>query len=68
MKTVLTFQLYCSRVGYGQMPSLYAELTDADLDKIRLIVKEEIKKEATGSEARIKRGIFLKKSKLSTSR
>ena len=50
MKTVLLSTLLFCVIG---LPS-FAELTDADLDKIRLIVKEEIKKEATGSEARIK--------------
>ena len=32
----------------------FAALTDADLDKIRLIVKEEVKKEIESSEARMK--------------
>lgn len=31
-----------------------AELTDADLDKIRLIVQDEVKSEITASEARMK--------------
>ena len=35
------------------MPAIGA-LTDADLDKIRLIVKDEVKKEVTASEARMK--------------
>ena len=46
---------------------VYAELTDADLDKIRLIVnesekrvKEETKKEITSSEARMKQYVDLK--------
>ena len=39
MKTILLFSiLLCAVV----MPS-FAELTDADLDKIRLIVKDELK-------------------------
>ena len=41
------------------MPA-FAELTDADLDKIRLIVKEEVTKEVTDSETRIKEYINLK--------
>ena len=38
------------------MPAL-AELTDADLNQIRLIVKEEIKSEITASEKRMKEHI-----------
>ena len=33
---------------------VHAELSDADLDKIRLIVKEELKSEITASETRMK--------------
>lgn len=33
---------------------VHAELSDADLDKIRLIVKEEVKSEVTASETRMK--------------
>ncbi len=33
---------------------VYSELSDADLDKIRLIVKEEVKTEITASEKRVK--------------
>ena len=33
---------------------VHAELSDADLDKIRLIVKDEVKSEITASEARMK--------------
>ena len=33
---------------------VHAELSDADLDKIRLIVKEEVKSEITASETRMK--------------
>ena len=36
------------------------ELTDADLDKIRLIVKEEVKEESAASEKRMKEYIDLK--------
>ena len=41
------------------MPAL-AELTDADLNKIRLIVKEEVQKEVTSSETRMKEYVDLK--------
>ena len=41
------------------MPAL-AELTDADLDKIRLILREEISKEIKASETRLKEYIDLK--------
>ena len=41
------------------MPTL-GQLTDADLDKIRLIVQEEIKIEITASEKRMKEYINLK--------
>ena len=41
MKTVLLFSILFSAIA---MPAI-GELTDADLDKIRLIVKEEIKEE-----------------------
>lgn len=41
------------------LPAL-AELTDADLDKIRLIVNEEVKKEIAHSEKNIKQYIDLK--------
>ena len=37
-----------------------AELTSEDLDKIRLIVKEEVKTEVTSSEARMKQYVDLK--------
>lgn len=50
MKTVLLFSiLLCAIV----MPAI-AALEDADLDKIRLIVKEEVKSEITASEKRMK--------------
>jgi hypothetical protein len=48
MKTVIALSiLFCATT----LPAL-GELTDADLDKIRLIVKEEIKTEITASEKR----------------
>ncbi len=56
MKTVLLFSILFCGIA---MPS-FAELTDADLDKIRLIVKEEVKTEVTSSEARMKQYVDLK--------
>lgn len=47
------------------MPAL-AELTNADLDKIRLIVREEIKAEIKASETRLKEYIDLKLENVST--
>ena len=47
------------------MPA-FAELTDADLDKIRLIVREEIKAEIKASETRLKEYIDLKLENVST--
>ena len=38
----------------------FAELTDADLNKIRLVVQEEVKKEIESAETRIKEYIDLK--------
>ena len=43
MKTILALSILFSVIA---LPAL-SELTDADLDKIRLIVQEEIKKETT---------------------
>ena len=45
---------------------VYAELTDADLDKIRLIVKDEVKSEITASEARMKAYVDTKVDGLKT--
>ena len=39
---------------------VYAKLTDADLDKIRLIVKDEVRSEVTASEVRMKQYVDLK--------
>ena len=50
MKNILLFSILLCAIT---LPAL-GELTAADLDKIRLIVKEEIKKEVTSSETRIK--------------
>ena len=56
MKTIIALSiLFCASV----LPAL-GELTDADLDKIRLIVKEEVKTEITASEKRMKEYIDLK--------
>ena len=56
MKNLLALSILFCAIA---MPAL-AELTDADLDKIRLIVKEEIQKEVTSSEARMKEYVDLK--------
>ena len=50
MKTILLFSILFSAIA---LPT-FAELTDTDLDKIRLIVKDEIKSEITASETRMK--------------
>ena len=56
MKTLVFLSiLFC-----GLAVPVLAELTDADLDKIRLIVKDEVKKEIALSEARMKTYIDLK--------
>ena len=56
MKTILVLLLlFCAIV----LPAL-GELTDADFDKIRLIVKEEVKTEIAASEKRLKEHIDLK--------
>ena len=56
MKKVLLFSmLFCAIALPG-----FAELTDADLNKIRLVVQEEVKKEIESAETRIKEYIDLK--------
>ena len=45
---------------------VFAALTDADLDKIRLIVREEIKAEVKASETRLKEYIDLKLENVNT--
>ncbi len=50
MKTILLFSLLLCAIA---MPAIGA-LSDADLNKIRLIVKEEVKSEITASEKRVK--------------
>ena len=62
MKTVLLCLIVFCAIA---MPAL-GELTDADLDKIRLIVREEIKAEITASEKRMKEYIDLKLENVST--
>ena len=56
MKAILLLLILFSAIT---LPVL-GELTDADLDKIRLIVKEEVKSEITASEKRMKEYIDLK--------
>ena len=56
MKTILAFSILFSAIA---LPAL-GQLIDADLDKIRLIVREEVKAEITVSEARMKEYIDLK--------
>ena len=50
MKTILLLSMLLSATA---MPAIGA-LSDADLNKIRLIVKEEVKSEITASEKRMK--------------
>ncbi len=61
MKTILTLSILLSTIAW--FPAL-GELTDADLNQIRLIIREEvkteIKAEITASEARMKEYIDLK--------
>ncbi|MDE0686432.1 MAG: hypothetical protein OXI63_26195 [Candidatus Poribacteria bacterium] len=49
MKPILLFSILLCAIA---MPAI-GELTDADLDKIRLIVNEEVKKESTITNAKI---------------
>ena len=56
MKNILVLSILFSAIA---LPAL-GELTDADLDKIRLIVNEGVKKENTASETRMKEYIDLK--------
>ena len=62
MKTILVLSLLFSAIA---LPT-FAELTDADLDKIRLIVKEEIKSEIESSETRMKSYVDAKVDSLKT--
>ena len=56
MKTILVLSMLFCAIA---LPAL-GELTDADLDKIRLIVKEEVQTEVTASEKRTREYIDLK--------
>ena len=56
MKNILVLSILFSAIA---LPTL-GELTDADLDKIRLIVNEGVKKENAASEVRMKEYIDLK--------
>ena len=56
MKNILVLLILFSAIA---LPVL-GELTDADLDKIRLIVNDGVKKENAASEARMKEYIDLK--------
>ena len=56
MKTLIFFAI----LFYLIASSALAELTNADLDKIRLIVKEEVKTEIESSEKRMKTYIDIK--------
>ncbi len=62
MKTIFALLILFSAIT---LPAL-GELTDADLNKIRLIVREEVKAEITASEARMKEYIDLKLDNVST--
>ena len=62
MKTILVLSLLFCAIA---MPAL-AELTDADLDKIRLIVKDEVKSEIGASETRMKLYVDAKIDSLKT--
>ena len=62
MKTIFALLILFSAIT---LPAL-GELTDADLNKIRLIVREEVKAEITASEARMKEYINLKLDNVNT--
>ena len=62
MKTILLFSILFCAIA---MPAI-GELTDADLDKIRLIVKDEVKSEITASEERMKTYVDTKVDGLKT--
>ena len=63
MKTVLLSAIVFCVIA---MPALGA-LTDADLDKIRLIVKEEVKSEIAVSETRMKESIAASETRMKES-
>lgn len=57
---------FCCGVCFLIAAPVFGELTDADLDKIRLIVQEEIKNEITASETRMKAYVDIKVDSLKT--
>ena len=62
MKKILLFSILFCAIA---MPAI-GELSDADLDKIRLIVKDEVKSEITASEERMKTYVDTKVDGLKT--
>ena len=62
MKTILLFSILFCAIA---MPAI-GELSDADLDKIRLIVKDEVNSEITASEERMKTYVDTKVDGLKT--
>ena len=62
MKTILVLLILFSAIA---LPAL-GELTDADLNQIRLIVKEEVKTEITNAEKRINENTSVKIDSLKT--
>ena len=62
MKTILFLSILFCVIS---LPA-FSELTDADLDKIRLIVKDEVNSEITASEKRIKTYVDTKVDGLKT--
>ena len=62
MKTILVLSILLATIA---LPT-FAELTDADLDKIRLIVKDEVKSEIGASETRMKSYVDAKIDSLKT--
>ena len=62
MKHVLLFSILLCAIA---LPAI-GELTDADLDKIRLIVKDEVSSEITASEERMKTYVDTKVESLKT--
>ena len=62
MKTIIVLSILLCAIA---MPAI-GELSDADLDKIRLIVKDEVKSEITASEERMKTYVDTKVDGLKT--
>ena len=65
MKTILVLSILFSVIAAIALPT-FAELTDADLDKISLIVKDEVKSEIGASETRMKSYVDAKIDSLKT--